>query len=74
MTTVTIDILNPKANKLLKDLEDLKLISIRDSSKNSFLDTIQKLRAKAAKQPPSPEVITKEVEAIRTKRNGQERK
>lgn len=29
METITIDIINPKANKLLKDLESLDLISIR---------------------------------------------
>lgn len=68
MTTVTIDILNPKAKQLLKDLEDLKLISIRESSKNSFLDTINKLRAKAEKNPPSMEEITKEVESIRSRK------
>ena len=74
MTTVTIDILNPKAKRLLKDLEDLKLISIRESSKHSFIDTINKLRAKAEKNPPSMDTITKEVESIRSKRHGQKKK
>ena len=74
MTTVTIDILNPKAKQLLKDLEDLKLISIRETSKNSFLDTINKLRAKAEAHPPSMEDITKEVESVRSKRHGQKKK
>ena len=74
MTTVTVDILNPKAKKLLKDLEDLKLISIRDSPKNSFLDIVNNLRAKAEKNPPSIEDITKEVESIRSKRRGQKKK
>lgn len=73
MTTVTIDILNPKAKRLLKDLEDLKLISIRDASKNSFLDMVTKLRAKAEKNPPSLEDITKEVESVRSKRYGQKK-
>lgn len=73
MTTVTVDILNPKAKKLLKDLEDLKLISIRDSPKNSFLDIVNNLRAKAEKNPPSLEDITKEVESVRSKRHGQKK-
>jgi len=73
MTTVTIDILNPKAKRLLKDLEDLKLISIRDVTKNSFLDMVTKLRAKAEKNPPSIEDITKEVESVRSKRYGQKK-
>jgi hypothetical protein len=73
MTTVTIDILNPKAKRLLKDLEDLKLISIRDTTKNSFLDMVTKLRANAAKNPPSIEDITKEVESARSKRYGQKK-
>lgn len=71
MTTVTVDILNPKAKKFLKDLEDLKLISIRDTSNNSFLDIVNKLRAKAEKNPPSLEDITKEVELVRSHRHTQ---
>lgn len=73
MTTVTIDILNPKAKRLLKDLEDLKLISIRDATKNNFLDLVAKLRVKAEKNPPSLEAITKEVESVRSKRYGQKK-
>lgn len=73
MTTVTIDILNPKAKRLLKDLEDLKLISIRDATKNNFLDLVAKLRVKAEKNPPSLEDITKEVESVRSKRYSQKK-
>ena len=36
MNTLTIDILNPKAKKLLKDLADLKLIAIQDAPKSNF--------------------------------------
>jgi len=32
MTSMRIDILNPKAAKLIKDLADLKLIAIREQS------------------------------------------
>lgn len=62
-----IDILNPKAERILKDLADLNLIAIQHTSKNGFADTLKKLRSKA-KSAPSLEEITKEVESIRSKR------
>ena len=68
MTTLQVDILNPKAGKLLEDLAELKLISIRNSSDDGFLKLVNKLRAKAKNNPPSPEEITKEVDAVRAKR------
>lgn len=66
MNTMRIDILNPKAAKLIKDLADLKLIAIQEPSKNSFAMVLKKLRSKA-KSAPSFEEITKEVEMVRTK-------
>lgn len=67
MNTMTIDILNPKASKLLKDLAELNLISIRANSKNGFASVLNKLRANS-KKAPSLEEITKEVELVRAKR------
>jgi hypothetical protein len=67
MNTMQIDILNPKATKLLKELAALKLISIRDSKKNGFAVVLKKLRSKAVTAPTLAE-ITKEVELVRTKR------
>ena len=46
METLQVDILNPKAAKLLKDLEELKLISIRSSANDGFLSLINKFRLK----------------------------
>jgi polysaccharide pyruvyl transferase WcaK-like protein len=66
--TIQIDILNPKANKLLKDLADLNLISIRDQQSNEFMKVIAKLRKKASGQAPTLDLITKEVELVRAKR------
>ena len=43
METMQIDILNPKAGKLLKNLEDLKLISIRKLSDDGFLKLVRKI-------------------------------
>jgi len=68
MDTMQIDILNPKASKLLKNLEDLKLISIRKPSDDGFLTLVNKLRAKAKNNPPSLAEITKEVELVRADR------
>ena len=68
MTTIQVDILNPKAGKLLEDLAELKLISIRNASEDGFLRLVKKFRAKAKSNPPSLEEITKEVEIVRAKR------
>ena len=69
MTTIQVDILNPKAGKLLEDLAELKLISIRNTSDDGrFLNLVNKFRAKAKNNPPSLKDITKEVEIVRSKR------
>lgn len=68
MDTMEIDILNPKAEKLLKNLEDLKLISIRKSSDDGFLTLVNKFRARAKKNLPTLAEITKEVELVRAER------
>lgn len=67
MNTMRIDILNPKAARLLKDLADLNLIAIQDTSKNGFATVLKKLRSKA-KSAPTLDEITKEVEIVRAKR------
>ena len=67
MNTMRIDILNPKAAKLLKDLADLNLIAIQDTSKNGFATVLKKLRSKA-KSAPTLDEITNEVELVRSKR------
>lgn len=67
MTTLQVDILNPKAAKLLKDLADLNLIAIRDNSKNGFATVLKRMRSKA-KSAPTLDEITREVELVRSKR------
>ncbi len=67
MDTVRINILNPKAAKLLEDLAALNLISIQDVSKNGFAGVLKKLRSKS-KTVPTFEEITNEVELVRSKR------
>lgn len=67
MTTVRVNILNPKAAKLLKNLADLNLITIQEVERNGFESVLKKLRSKA-KAAPSLEEITQEVELVRSKR------
>jgi hypothetical protein len=67
MNTMRIDILNPKAEKLLKNLADLNLIAIQDTSKNGFAGVLKKLRSKA-KSAPTLDEITRETELVRSRR------
>lgn len=65
MESIKIDILNPKAKKLIQDLADQKLIRTRESKESGrdFFQIVKKLRAKT-KKPPSEYNIAKEVEAV----------
>ena len=69
METLRIDIINPKAKKLLKDLADLKLIAINKSVDNKveFKEVLLKLRSNA-KTAPNLDEITREVEDVRAER------
>lgn len=73
MKTYQIDIINPKATRLLQDLADLKLISIKENKKQDFIDIVTKLRKKDASNVPSLEEITREVEMVRGERYAKKR-
>lgn len=68
METLRIDILNPKAKNLLKNLADLNLIKIKEEEKSDFSELLKKLRAKPKEELPLDEV-TREVESVRKSRN-----
>jgi hypothetical protein len=68
MTSIQVDILNPKAEKILKELADLNLIAIKNPKADSFLNVVNKIRKKAKRNPISLQEITKEVELVRQKR------
>lgn len=68
MDTLQIDILNPKAGKLLKDLAELELISIRNQKDDGFMTLVNKFRKRTKGNPPTLEEITKEVEIVRASR------
>ena len=68
MKTYQIDLLNPKAARLLQDLAELNLISIKETKKENFLEIVAKLRRKAVSNVPTLDEITKEVELVRASR------
>jgi hypothetical protein len=74
MNTIQIEIINPKANQLLKSLVELNLISITNSGEDGFMKLVTKIRAKAKKHKPTLEEITKEVEAVREARYAKRKK
>lgn len=68
MESIRIDILNPKARSLLKDLADLDLIRIKnDNVKTEFKELLDKLRNNSD-ATPSYDEITNEVESVRKAR------
>ena len=66
MESLNIQILNPKAKKLLKDLADLKLISIDKNPISEFKSLLSSLRTT---NTFSTEEIQKEVLSVRSNRN-----
>jgi len=67
MNTIQVNILNPKADIILKDMEKQNLIAIQKPSKSTLQSVLNNLRSKA-KTAPSLKEITKEVELVRAKR------
>jgi hypothetical protein len=68
MESIRIEIINPKAKNLIKNLEDMDLIRIKkEKSKTEFTDLLLRLR-KNSDEAPSIEEITKEVELVRKAR------
>ncbi len=68
MEIVRIEILNPKAKTLLKNLADLNLIKInKEKTKSNFSTLLEKLRTKS-EDALSLEEVTNEVEQVRKSR------
>lgn len=69
METIRIDILNPKAKKLLRNLADLNLIKINQETNHSdFTKLLKKIRAQSDDEISLTE-ITEEVEQVRKSRH-----
>lgn len=68
METIKIEIINPKAIKLIKGLADLNLIKInKEKYKSEFSNLLKRIRAKSNEEISLDE-ITKEVELVRKSR------
>jgi hypothetical protein len=68
MESLRIEILNPKAKSLIKNLADMELIRIKnDNAKTGFTQLLARLR-KRSDDAPSLDEITKEVESVREAR------
>ena len=69
MESIRIEIINPKARKLLQNLEDLNLIKMseREDKKKELKELLNKLRSKSSDAPTYEEII-KEVEVVRESR------
>lgn len=74
MITYQVNVLNPKATKLLQDLADLDLISLQETATDDFLNAINAVRKEAATDTPTLEEITEEVELVRAKRYASSKK
>ena len=65
MESLRIEIINPKAKRLLKNLADMELIKIKkETVKSDFSELLDKLRSQS-ENTPSLDEITKEVESVR---------
>jgi len=71
MSSLRIKILDPKAKKLLKNLEDLKMISISEPRKSAedLKSLLSRLRSKSTLIPTLDEIV-KEVRDYRKSKNG----
>jgi hypothetical protein len=68
MESLRIEILNPKAKSLIKNLADMDLIRIKkEKVKSEFAELLDRLRMHSD-NVPSLEEITKEVESVRKAR------
>ncbi len=68
MDSMRIEILNPKAKVLLKNLADMDLIKIKGENESlSFMNLLMKLRSKSDSALSLSE-ISKEVEVVRKSR------
>jgi hypothetical protein len=68
MDTISINILNPKVKEILENLESLNLITVNRDDKKQLKDIITRIRKKSTNL--TIDEITKEVEAVRSKRYG----
>jgi len=69
MTPLRIKILNPKALNLIKDMEDLQLITVEKEPSSKVQEYLKKMRKRSAEAPSLKEIAAL-VEQVRAKRYG----
>jgi hypothetical protein len=67
MTTLSIELIQPEAMKILKGMEDLKLIKINFKNSPSIQAYLNKMRLNSI-SAPSDEIIAEIVKEVRSKR------
>jgi len=67
MEAIKIEILNPKALKLIKGMQELNLIKVSEEPATKFKAYLKKMRQNSA-TVPSMEEITKIVKKVRAER------
>ncbi|MGA9212062.1 hypothetical protein [Kaistella sp.] len=67
MDALKIEILNPKALQLIKQLQELNLIKISDEPKSKLQEYLKKMRKNAGRVPNLDE-ISKTVDEVRAER------
>jgi len=66
--TFKVEILDPKAKKLLLEMESKKLISLTEENEKSFMDLVKRIRKRGLDYPIEQNEIIREVELVRGKR------
>ncbi len=66
--TFKVEILDPKAKKLLLEMESKKLISLTEENEKSFMDLVKRIRKRGLNYPIEQNEIIREVELVRGKR------
>ena len=66
--TFKVEILDPKAKKLLLEMESKKLISLTEENEKSFIDLVKRIRKRGLNYPIEQNEIIREVELVRGKR------
>ena len=66
--TFKVEILDPKAKKLLLEMESKKLISLTEENEKSFIDLVKRIRKRGLNYPIEQNKIIREVELVRGKR------
>lgn len=72
--TFKVEILDPRAKKLLLEMQANKLITLSKVDEKKFIRLVKSIRKNALKFPISKEEITREVEMVRGKRYVQKKR